>query len=122
MHSRANKLCLLSLNAVGPDRNIGGAATGSLDFSQPDAATFPTMDARLDIANFTRSGIAAVSTPVDVVFNGRLLPEGGDVRALFKRGSATIGRMVARLSPRSEEHTSELQSLMRISYAGCCLK
>src|SRR3546814_1059189 len=27
------------------------------------------------------------------------------------------------LSPtRSEEHTSELQSLMRISYAGCCVK
>src|SRR3546814_7675439 len=27
-----------------------------------------------------------------------------------------------RLAPRSEEHTSELQSLMRISYAGFCLK
>src|SRR3546814_6879332 len=27
-----------------------------------------------------------------------------------------------RLSPRSEEHTSELQSLMRISYAVFCLK
>src|SRR3546814_7607763 len=26
------------------------------------------------------------------------------------------------LEPRSEEHTSELQSLMRISYAGFCLK
>src|SRR3546814_4038089 len=26
------------------------------------------------------------------------------------------------LMPRSEEHTSELQSLMRISYAVCCLK
>src|SRR3546814_9059391 len=26
------------------------------------------------------------------------------------------------LQARSEEHTSELQSLMRISYAGCCLK
>src|SRR3546814_5439214 len=25
-------------------------------------------------------------------------------------------------APRSEEHTSELQSLMRISYAGICLK
>src|SRR3546814_1457687 len=25
-------------------------------------------------------------------------------------------------APRSEEHTSELQSLMRISYAGFCLK
>src|SRR3546814_7973477 len=34
-------------------------------------------------------------------------------------------RLVARcrpLAPRSEEHTSELQSLMRISYAVFCLK
>src|SRR3546814_8851688 len=29
---------------------------------------------------------------------------------------------VANLGPRSEEHTSELQSLMRISYAVFCLK
>src|SRR3546814_10792214 len=34
--------------------------------------------------------------------------------------SATIRR--ARASTRSEEHTSELQSLMRISYAVFCLK
>src|SRR3546814_10793119 len=31
-------------------------------------------------------------------------------------------RTVARVSRRSEEHTSELQSLMRISYAVFCLK
>src|SRR3546814_9196005 len=30
-------------------------------------------------------------------------------------------RILVRLSPRSEEHTSELQSLMRISYAVFCL-
>src|SRR3546814_6483374 len=35
-----------------------------------------------------------------------------DPRALFCRDAGT----------RSEEHTSELQSLMRISYAGFCLK
>src|SRR3546814_8095513 len=36
---------------------------------------------------------------------------------------AEILRIEARLaSPRSEEHTSELQSLMRISYAVFCLK
>src|SRR3546814_6585916 len=36
---------------------------------------------------------------------------------------ATVGEMVSRLSAgRSEEHTSELQSLMRISYAVFCLK
>src|SRR3546814_10245098 len=32
------------------------------------------------------------------------------------------GQTHQRLSPRSEEHTSELQSLMRISYAVFCLK
>src|SRR3546814_2100937 len=30
--------------------------------------------------------------------------------------------MIGTLAARSEEHTSELQSLMRISYAGFCLK
>src|SRR3546814_9402944 len=33
-----------------------------------------------------------------------------------------IGRPFGKESPRSEEHTSELQSLMRISYAVFCLK
>src|SRR3546814_1126534 len=31
-------------------------------------------------------------------------------------------RDISNLASRSEEHTSELQSLMRISYAGFCLK
>src|SRR3546814_8129603 len=33
-----------------------------------------------------------------------------------------LGRSVVKPGPRSEEHTSELQSLMRISYAVFCLK
>src|SRR3546814_5141509 len=33
-----------------------------------------------------------------------------------------LGWLAARGKPRSEEHTSELQSLMRISYAVFCLK
>src|SRR3546814_4408710 len=33
-----------------------------------------------------------------------------------------VGVLVARYHDRSEEHTSELQSLMRISYAVFCLK
>src|SRR3546814_1150222 len=33
-----------------------------------------------------------------------------------------LGGMTAKQQPRSEEHTSELQSLMRISYAVFCLK
>src|SRR3546814_4625083 len=36
--------------------------------------------------------------------------------------SAALGGVVALRAVRSEEHTSELQSLMRISYAVLCLK
>src|SRR3546814_7430325 len=39
--------------------------------------------------------------------------------AMFRRH---LGERLARLRGRSEEHTSELQSLMRISYAVFCLK
>src|SRR3546814_6968593 len=46
-------------------------------------------------------------------------PEFG--RALHGR-SHGVGKRSAERGPRSEEHTSELQSLMRISYAVFCLK
>src|SRR3546814_5160327 len=42
--------------------------------------------------------------------------------AQWRSFSATVGRSEATVTPRSEEHTSELQSLMRISYAVFCLK
>src|SRR3546814_4341363 len=42
-------------------------------------------------------------------------PDGGTNKGMF-------GRAVRALPDRSEEHTSELQSLMRISYAVFCLK
>src|SRR3546814_10185273 len=41
--------------------------------------------------------------------------------ALGRQRPENVGR-VERLEDRSEEHTSELQSLMRISYAVFCLK
>src|SRR3546814_1421752 len=37
-------------------------------------------------------------------------------------GDAQLGALIAEGLERSEEHTSELQSLMRISYAVFCLK
>src|SRR3546814_309051 len=50
-----------------------------------------------------------------------------DPSALARQGARWQGPMLARLARcrrvgRSEEHTSELQSLMRISYAVFCLK
>src|SRR3546814_2999443 len=44
-------------------------------------------------------------------------------RAILRVGlDDDIGELLGRDQPRSEEHTSELQSLMRISYAVFCLK
>src|SRR3546814_9500312 len=42
--------------------------------------------------------------------------------ALDKLGQVGLGSEVAELSPRSEEQTSELWSLMRIAYAVSCLQ
>src|SRR3546814_4657345 len=41
---------------------------------------------------------------------------------LWVRAEPDDGEIRLTLTGRSEEHTSELQSLMRISYAGFCLK
>src|SRR3546814_7465200 len=45
-------------------------------------------------------------------------------RRMHARRSKNAPKLLRRLllGPRSEEHTSELQSLMRTSYAVCCLK
>src|SRR3546814_4715260 len=47
----------------------------------------------------------------------------GALRILANEGPDQIGaRLIARRGLRSEEHTSELQSIMRTSYAVSCLK
>src|SRR3546814_7600753 len=62
---------------------------------------------------------------------GKAQPVAFDPRRHRLRHAAHLGEQVAALDvgepvhfaePRSEEHTSELQSLMRISYAVFCLK
>src|SRR3546814_5917849 len=57
---------------------------------------------------------------------GTLLPRdraaGGAEQKKTRRICRWNFRQAHRVTPRSEEHTSELQSLMRISYAVFCLK
>src|SRR3546814_6446084 len=77
-------------------------------------------------------GIPTGSASVDVIVQGREGVSWGAVRDAVRRAG---GEVVAPLpivdgasvriagdEVRSEEHTSELQSLMRISYAVFCLK
>src|SRR3546814_4801926 len=60
--------------------------------------------------------------PYTTLFRSQSPPEWLHRKALW-RSDMTVWDFLHRLGPgRSEEHTSELQSLMRISYAGFCLK
>jgi len=99
IQSRLDGLDLAIFNVVSPGLGLGGRATGSLDFSQPTGAAFPRADARINIANFTRTGIAAVSDPVNIALAGQLRPEGGTLAAVIRRAGAVIGRAQARLQP-----------------------
>src|SRR3546814_2656837 len=53
---------------------------------------------------------------------GFYVPAGHRIRSLMEAGTHPDFICLTRLERRSEEHTSELQSLMRISYAVFCLK
>ncbi|WP_267382148.1 MULTISPECIES: translocation/assembly module TamB domain-containing protein [unclassified Sphingomonas] len=99
LQARLDRLDLSIANALIPNLGIAGQATGSLDLTQPNSSAIPNADARLTIANFQRTGLAAVSEPVDIVFAGKLLPDGGEARAIVKRGGTPVGRMVATLRP-----------------------
>src|SRR3546814_9914915 len=55
-------------------------------------------------------------TPDQALFTAGLSSIAADAQAASARNAETMNKI------RSEEHTSELQSLMRISYAVFCLK
>jgi translocation and assembly module TamB len=118
VQSRLDSFELSMLNAFSPGLGLGGQATGSLDFSQPSNDSFPRAEARLAIANFTRTGIAVRSVPVDIVMAGSLLPQGGQAAAILRRGGAIIGRIQARLQPLGPAAGSWTTRLLAAPLAG----
>src|SRR3546814_1974587 len=130
----------------------GGQFTLSTALAGNDLATFPDFPAEIRapqgttfgvsafLINFGSSAIetagdapdvlvamnpAALKTNVDALKPGGLIiADEGEfgARNLAKAGYAVNPLEDGSLSRRSEEHTSELQSLMRISYAVLCLK
>jgi len=99
VQSRLANFDLAIVNALSPGLGIGGRATGSLDFALPAGSAFPRAEARLNIAGFTRSGIATRSEAVDMALAGSLLPEGGRLAAAIRRNGTLIGRAQVRLQP-----------------------
>ena len=93
-------------------------ATGSLDFALPADGAFPRAEARLNIAGFTRTGVATRSVPVDLALAGALRPEGGQIAAVVRRGGAIIGRAQARLQPLGPAAGSWTTRLLAAPLAG----
>lgn len=99
VQARLDDVDLSILNTVSPGLGLGGEASGSLDFAQPGDGAFPRAEARLTIDDFTRTSIGGRSVPVDLALAGSLVPEGGRIGAVIRRGGAVIGRMRAQLEP-----------------------
>src|SRR3546814_9686431 len=71
------------------------------------------------------NGLVMVSSIQDLIRSGLSREEAAHVGAMQRLRPVVMTALVASLGfvpMRSEEHTSELQSLMRISYAVFCLK
>lgn len=99
IEARLAEVDLALVNPIMPGLGLGGTASGSLDFRQGNANSFPEADARLTIDNFTRTSLASVSQPVDMSVVGTLQPDGGNARAIIRRRGAVIGRMQVALTP-----------------------
>jgi translocation and assembly module TamB len=89
VQSRLKDFDISILNVFSPGLGLGGRATGSIDFAQIGGDSFPRADARLNVAGFTRTGIAVRSPPVDLAIAGQLRPEGGQFRLGHPARAAT---------------------------------
>jgi translocation and assembly module TamB len=99
LKTRLEALDLTVVNAFVPGLGVGGTASGALDFTQASPAAFPRADARLTINGLTHTTAASVSEPVDVDFAGALVPDGGEMSAVFRLRGTVIGRLKASLRP-----------------------
>lgn len=99
LQARLDSLDLAILNAFSPTLGIGGRATGSIDLVQPAGDGLPRGEARITVADFTRTGVAVRSDPVNLATVARMDGEAANAAVAIRRGGALIGRAQARLQP-----------------------
>src|SRR3546814_4272731 len=105
------------------ERREGGAAKHDIAVAVADMPGFIERTIPIVEAAFPGARVLAFGHLGDgnVHFNVRP-PIGENGPGWLDRHMDAVNRLVHDLVARSEEHTSELQSLMRISYAVFCLK
>src|SRR3546814_6296546 len=114
----SSDVCSSDLDYVGPRRD-GEDAVGKRPVG---ARRVPDRGKIEEIAAIERHAVA-MAARAHAKFGGRDQATARGEGAAFGADEAIIDAVgEARIGTRSEEHTSELQSLMRISYAVFCLK
>src|SRR3546814_7148687 len=110
----SSDVCSSDLTPVSQNGTVEPIAQPYLDGFQPLIASFGLGVMKLGLGQPREKAGLALATSLDV---------GLDLRALQPLQCVRQASVGSRRSiDRSEEHTSELQSLMRISYAVFCLK
>src|SRR3546814_6581644 len=111
------KLDVGLVDLVDQQHGQGGGGEGFPQLAAPDVIG--------DVVNALVAQLAVAKAGDGVIFVKALLRLGGGLDVPFDQRRADGGRDLMRkhrLAGRSEEHTSDLQSLMRISYAVFCLE
>src|SRR3546814_3272537 len=99
----------LAVDAVNlPDRSVT-AASGALPQLEKSSRLLGSLTSTPDFGFPSTTNVPSTTRP-------------GSWQPVNTRQMRTDKSFMRGLTPRSEEHTSELQSLMRISYAVFCLK
>src|SRR3546814_1268314 len=112
----------------GPARENGCRQAGQHVHAQPQGCSYRRTRSRIEAGPYRKkcAGLNARQSPCNQSPCWHVMPEGWTLRARVrpKNTARRIMTMTFRLllTARSEEHTSELQSLMRISYAVFCLQ
>ncbi|WP_439534756.1 translocation/assembly module TamB domain-containing protein, partial [Polymorphobacter sp.] len=96
LNAALDQVDLAIVNAFVPGLGLGGKASGTIEATLADV---PVVNARIDVAGFTRSAAYTISAPVDIATTAELSEAGGSIAAAIRRGSTTIGRLQARVAP-----------------------
>src|SRR3546814_2157109 len=105
----------------GDARDLFAEGTERMDIAFADAPEIVEIDAQLigRVRGAHEGGLRLQVVDIDIP---RIVAADDDDPHPRKLGRRRVGAMRRRRDQRSEEHTSELQSLTRISYAVLCLQ
>src|SRR3546814_9474574 len=105
-----------------PDETPEDGSFGIADLGELEAPALPFAALAEHLRHRRDGGAETVAADVEIALHRRPAIHRRALRGAEATDRDVVARKSSTIDDRSEEHTSELQSLMRISYAVFCLK